>query len=158
MQQAQNGAMRGHMKIAMAGGAVALLLALALAGGLPNPSVRPFEQIGGCVADDGDTVHCGSERVRLMGIDAPEVAGRCRPKECPPGNARDSVAALSAGLRGALTIQRWGTDRYGRTLGVMRADGQNLACRQIRLKQAVYKPEWDQGDGVRSDCPDIAIR
>jgi endonuclease YncB( thermonuclease family) len=26
-----------------------------------------------CVAVDGDTLRCGSERVRLLGIDAPEI-------------------------------------------------------------------------------------
>ena len=28
---------------------------------------------------DGDTIHCGYTRVRLAGIDAPEMPGHCQP-------------------------------------------------------------------------------
>ena len=31
-----------------------------------------------CVAIDSDTLRCGQERVRLIGIDASELAGHCR--------------------------------------------------------------------------------
>ncbi len=47
---------------------------------------------------DGDTLRCGSERVRLAGIDAPEMPGHCRPgRECTAGDAfasRDGLQAL----------------------------------------------------------------
>lgn len=35
------------------------------------------EPIYGCRAVDGDTLRCGQERVRLLGIDAPEMPGHC---------------------------------------------------------------------------------
>ena len=31
-----------------------------------------------CTVVDGDPLRCGSERVRLLGIDAPELPGHCR--------------------------------------------------------------------------------
>lgn len=144
--------------IAVGIGAIALLGVGLATGLMPPPGIRAFEPIHGCAVEDGDTLLCGKERVRLMGIDAPEVAGRCRPKECPPGDPRQSINTLVDAVAGDITVQRWGLDRYGRTLAVMRANGNNLACHQLRLRHAVYKPQWDQGDGVHRDCPDIATR
>ena len=142
--------------------AAAALLAVAgaIGAGLVHaPGARPFEPIAGCVAADGDTLQCGPERVRLMGIDAPEIAGHCRPETCPQGDWKASQDALAAGLaRGPVTLQRWGTDRYGRTLAVVRGGADNLGCRQLRLGQAIYKPQWDQGDGVHGACPEVAPR
>lgn len=44
----------------------------------------------GCVSPtvvDGDTLRCGSTRIRLSSIDAPELPGHCRPgRECTPGD------------------------------------------------------------------------
>lgn len=75
---------------------------------------------------DGDTFNLGGERIRLVGIDAPEVG--------QPGAGR-ATARLNTLLRsGPLTIVRHGRDVYCRTLAdvyvsgisaavVMRAEG-----------------------------------
>ena len=55
-----------------------------------------------------------------------------------------------------LTIVRLGRDRYGRTLGVVYADGENVACAQLEAGQAFYIERWDDDGLVAADCPDLA--
>lgn len=55
-----------------------------------------------------------------------------------------------------LTIVRLGRDRYGRTLGVVYADGDNVACSQLAAAQAYYVERWDNDGLVAADCPDLA--
>lgn len=112
-----------------------------------------------CTAVDGDTLRCGaagnmSERVRLIGIDAPELPGHCQPwRSCAPGDPRESRAALARLLRrGPITLERHGADHYGRTLAFAFAGGVNLSCAQLAAGQAVYVERWDTGGRLRS-CP-----
>lgn len=89
---------------------------------------------GICVSSihDGDTIRlCSGERVRLAGIDAPEIDGSARCEKAqrkklaasknPPwcdfqlGNeSRDALKNLIG--QGHVTIERLGKDAYGRTL------------------------------------------
>lgn len=105
-------------------------------------------------ATDGDTIRCGSERVRLLGIDAPELPGHCRRgRRCAPGNALASKRSLSRGLsQGPVRIERITTDRYGRTVAVVRAGGVNLSCHQLERGAAIYKRAWDTGLRVGREC------
>ena len=107
-----------------------------------------------CTVVDGDTLRCGSERVRLLGIDAPEMPGHCqRGRQCAPGDPYRSTASLRVALgRGAITITRVGQDRYGRTLALVRAGGTDLSCWQLRSRQAIYKPQWDNGGRLARIC------
>lgn len=86
---------------------------------------------------DGDTVTLacagrGVERVRLLGLDAPE--------KYSPQCAAEIVAAERAtwALRlmlvqaERLELTRDGEDRYGRTLGRLAADGEDVARQMIR--------------------------
>jgi micrococcal nuclease len=77
---------------------------------------------------DGDTVSLwcpgtGTERARLTGFDAPELFS----PECPAEAAKALAAtwALRTTLWTAdeVTVRRQGTDRYGRALVDLRADG-----------------------------------
>ena len=106
------------------------------------------------VAIDGDTLRCGRERIRLLGIDAPELHGHCRPgRQCAPGNAAASKRQLATGLRGHATIERIGRDHYGRTLAMVRVNGLDLSCRQLTARRAIYKVRWDNGHRVAAICP-----
>lgn len=114
--------------------------------------------LASCTATDGDTIRCGDERIRLTGIDAPEL-GRCdsRRRRCAPGDGKASRQALQRLVAGRdLTIVRLGRDRYGRTLAVVFADDRNLACQQLRAGQAIYRPDWDRRRLVARDCPRFA--
>ena len=96
-----------------------------------------------CIArvSDGDTIRlCSGERVRLIGIDAPERAGseRCSPRSrarlagsrnprwCDHAKAEQSKAALERVLAtGAVRIERHGLDVYGRTLARVTMNGRD---------------------------------
>lgn len=132
----------------------ALLLGCASCARAPAPAV-PIE--AACSATDGDTIRCGAEKIRLLGIDSPEMPGHCRQgRECAPGDpfaARANMAALVEGK--ALTIRRAGFDRYGRTLAIVIASGTDVSCAQLAGGFAVYKPRWDNGRAVAQDCPSL---
>ncbi|HWU15394.1 MAG TPA: thermonuclease family protein [Caulobacter sp.] len=63
---------------------------------------------------DGDTLRCGSERVRLFGVDAPEVRRGQTPAEPLAYDARDELLRLTRGRVGCRFVER---DRYGRFVG-----------------------------------------
>lgn len=109
--------------------------------------------ISGCKAIDGDTIRCGEERLRLLGIDAPEMPGHCRPgRDCAPGDPFASKASLEDGLTGTLTIERVGEDRYGRTLALVHGAGGDLSCRQLNGGYARYVARWDHGRRLADRC------
>lgn len=107
-----------------------------------------------CTVTDGDTIRCGDERVRLTGIDAPELSGHCRKgRQCAPGNGVESKANLVRVIgQRKVSVERMGTDRYGRTLAAVYLDGQNVACAQLRDDQAIYVRKWDDRFRVMMDC------
>jgi len=80
---------------------------------------------------DGDTLRATVEgqstRIRLMGLDTPEMPPRakCEAERAGAYAARDRLRAL---LRGAVVaFCPDGQDRYGRTLAVVLADGRDVA-------------------------------
>ncbi|GAM00540.1 thermonuclease family protein [Sphingomonas parapaucimobilis] len=102
-----------------------------------------------CSAIDGDTLRCGRERIRLIGIDAPEMPGHCRPgRLCAVGDPFASRDSLANALFAPIVIERVGRDRYGRTLAFVSAGGEDLSCVQLRRGQARYRPDWDVGNRV----------
>ena len=106
-----------------------------------------------CSVVDGDTLRCGKERVRLIGIDAPET-GRCKPagRVCVAGDARASTAALKKLVHGKrVRLERTGTDRYGRTLAIAYVGPVNLSCAMVQSGHAVYVKKWDHR-GVVGQC------
>jgi endonuclease YncB( thermonuclease family) len=86
--------------------------------------------LASCTVTDGDTIRCGDEPIRLLAIDAPELPGHCaRGRNCVEDDPFASSSPLQAAMQGReLTLEREGTDWYGRTLGVVYADGVNLSC------------------------------
>lgn len=63
---------------------------------------------------DGDTLRCGGERVRLFGVDAPEVKRGKKPAEPFADKARDELVRLTRGRVACRFVER---DRYGRFVG-----------------------------------------
>jgi micrococcal nuclease len=79
---------------------------------------------------DGDTITIaddqGKTRVRLLGIDAPELAHNGQPAACGADAARDRLAELlPLGTTVTITLDPRSdpVDRYGRVLGRVAADG-----------------------------------
>lgn len=111
-----------------------------------------------CRAVDGDTLNCNGERIRLLGIDAPEK-GKCRVgRKCAPGDPKASQRSLEAALAGKLLIKRVGTDRYGRTLAMVRGAKGDLSCWQLKKRQAIYRRDWDDGLRVFRVCSTVALK
>jgi endonuclease YncB( thermonuclease family) len=105
------------------------------------------------MAVDGDTLRCGQELIRLIGIDAPELPGHCQEgRDCAPGDPLESKRALEALSRGTPLIDRQGRDRYDRTLARVRVDGVDLSCAQLASGHAIYRADWDQFGLVGTDC------
>jgi endonuclease YncB( thermonuclease family) len=63
---------------------------------------------------DGDTLRCGGERVRLFGVDAPELRRGQTPAQPFAYQARDELFRLTRGRVGCRFVER---DRYGRFVG-----------------------------------------
>lgn len=113
----------------------------------------------GCTVTDGDTIRCSGERIRLLGIDAPELPGHCqRGRVCAPGDPYASTRSLEEASVGDLSIDRVGEDRYGRTLARVASSKGDLSCWQLKHGQAIYVPDWDNGFRIARTCPSSAIR
>ena len=90
---------------------------------------------------DGDTFDCGGVRIRMQGIDSPEMPGHCRPgRDCTPGDPYASTANLRR-LTAADTVQCRKTDMdvYGRTVARCTAGKTDLSCAQIEGGFAVRR-------------------
>lgn len=104
-----------------------------------RPPVRPAEpprRTLRCRAVDGDTLRCGAERVRLVGLDTPEMQGRCPAESRLARRAQARLAALAAD---GVTLQPEGRDRYDRLLAVVRdRAGRDLAS--IMIREGLARP------------------
>lgn len=80
---------------------------------------------------DGDTIRLGQERIRIIGLDTPELGHRA---ECEfEGLAAEQAKQALIGeiARGNVALHRQGTDRYGRTLARVTVDGRDVAATLI---------------------------
>jgi endonuclease YncB( thermonuclease family) len=120
-------------------GLSSLFLALLLAAAawyLLQPSGRLLE--GRAYAIDGDTIRIGDERLRLKGIDAPEMRQMCSRSErsymCGE-SARDALVRLM--LNREVRCRSSGRDRYKRLLVFCTAGGIDLNRRMVEEGWAV---------------------
>lgn len=117
--------------------AAAILLLLALVAG--RLQQVPTVAISGAVrVVDGDSLEAAGERIRLYGIDAPELSQTCRKAGADYAcgqEAREALKRLAGGR--AVECEGHGRDRYGRLLAVCRAGGIDLNGRQVLDGRAV---------------------
>ena len=90
---------------------------------------------------DGDTFKCDGQSIRMVGIDAPELPGHCRPgRECTPGDPYASSANLEALIAGGeVACRTVDTDAYGRTVARCTAGDVDLSCEQMEGGFAVSR-------------------
>lgn len=106
---------------------------------------------------DGDTLHLGEERLRLLGVDAPELHHCRKGRVCVKGDPVASAENLRRLIQqGHPRIERVGRDRYGRSLVVIHVGRLNISCEQVRGGYAEYVAKWDGGRRIARECPDIA--
>lgn len=87
---------------------------------------------------DGDTFRCDGQRIRLEGIDAPEMPGHCRKgRSCTPGDPHAAKNYLESISRGSVTCRPIKKDAYGRTVARCEAGGRDLSCAMIASGHAV---------------------
>jgi len=81
---------------------------------------------------DGDTVRLGDERIRLIGVDTPEVLRpKCLAEKMLGDRATIYVKARLAAAKD-VQINRDGVDQYGRTLAHVVLDGADLSADLIK--------------------------
>lgn len=85
------------------------------------------ERIGITSVHDGDTFRIGEERIRIIGMDTPEIGRRagCVAEQVAAERARDYLRTQL--MTGNVEIVRNGKDVYGRTLAYVRVDGRDIA-------------------------------
>lgn len=106
-------------------GAVMCCLAAA-----PSFAVDPAIATETCRAIDGDTLSCGGRRVRIMGLHAPELRGRCPYESALARRAHQRMTGL---IMGGSDLEPHGRDRYGRLLAVvLDRYGRDVALVMIR--------------------------
>lgn len=95
------------------------------------------------IAIDGDTFHSGSESIRILSIDTPELHGKCDAERLLALAAKDKLSSL---LLGPVEIHRQGRDKYRRTLALITVSGTDLGTLMIRAHLAVswegHRHDW----------------
>lgn len=89
---------------------------------------------------DGDTLHCGKVKIRLYGIDAPELHGCPRGKRCVPGDAVAAREYLQGLAAGGVTCLHRNFDNYGRSVADCSSkQAKSLSCAMIAAGHAVER-------------------
>lgn len=164
-------------RLLLAGAVLALCASSLAASPTHRHRAGPLLSSDQCVARDGDTLSCKRaisrvvttrslaggvlvrttravpsvvrDRLRLNGIDAPELKGHCRAgRVCVAGDALASKANLAALIAGK-TVQ-WrslGRDRWGRTIAQPTVGGVDLGCEQMKGGFAQYWARYDNFSG-----------
>ena len=111
---------------------------------------------------DGDTITVITDgqkfTIRLVGIDAPEKShGKHQPGQ--PFSQSSTKFLASLVLNKPVDIVSYGTDRYGRTLGVVYVEGKNVNLEMVRAGLAeVYRGRPAKGfdNGPYQEAEDAA--
>lgn len=133
---------RSQTALALGGLALGGIGALFLIGAVPTVTFRTPDLVCDSVRIiDGDTFDCSGTRIRMEGIDAPEMPGHCRPgRECTPGDPFKSSANLSGLVQSTpVECHKTDTDRYGRTVARCYAGDIDLSCKQVEGGFAVKR-------------------
>jgi endonuclease YncB( thermonuclease family) len=94
--------------------------------------------IGMAEATDGDSLRLAGERIRLRGIDAPELDQICSRGGADYPCGREARRVLADRVANAsVACEGWQTDKYGRQLAVCRANGVDLNRLQVEDGWAV---------------------
>jgi len=89
---------------------------------------------------DGDTLACGETRIRLYGIDTPEMPDHCpKGKRCVSGDPFAAKAYLKSIITGNVTCRKVDEDRYKRTVALCESNGQDLSCAMLKSGHAVER-------------------
>jgi endonuclease YncB( thermonuclease family) len=107
------------------------------------PSLAIAQQFKVIRVPDNDTIKVESQGntvyIRLVGIDAPETSKK-KGEAGQPFSQKSKKYLTSLVLNKIVEIKDYGTDRYGRTLGVVYVDGVNVNLEMVKAGLAeVYR-------------------
>src|SRR5215510_14786228 len=107
---------------------------LALLAGSPASRAQPRVQ-----AADGDSLRLGGQRIRLFGIDAPELHQTCQnDKGKPYACGVLAKHQLERAIKGpGVKCQTVATDRYGRSVADCTVNGKDLSDIMVRSRRAL---------------------
>jgi endonuclease YncB( thermonuclease family) len=109
---------------------------------------------GHVTATDGDSLRVGNQRIRLIGIDAPELTQTCRDARGGPWDCGRAAKARLAELVASdnVSCSARDTDRYGRTLASCSAGRIDLGEAMVRdgLALATDDRYWHAQIAARS--------
>lgn len=135
---------RRPVALALAGVAVLTGFHHVLATPAKQPVSAPIS--GRAMAVDGDTLDFDGRRVRLEGIDAPELAQTCGRRWLGTWKcgrvAQRALDTLVDGRR--VTCESKGHDKYGRDLGVCFVDGKDINSTLVRQGMAWAFVQYSQ--------------
>lgn len=131
-------------------GLLAIPVALAIRQCAPSP---PLSGMGR--ASDGDSFRLGDNRIRLIGLDAPELDQRCPAPDGPDWAcgraARDVLGSLLA--EGPVTCRTEGRDPYGRYLARCSVSDIDLGAEMVRRGMAVSAGDfWTEHLAARAEA------
>jgi len=114
--------------------------------------VATHHPTGTAIVNDGDTITVAGERIRLQGIDAPELAQSCTKAGSQYACGRLSRDALAELVRGrAVACSGWERDRYGRLLARCKVDGRDLGQAQVDAGWAVAYGDYHEAERAARD-------
>ena len=87
------------------------------------------------VVVDGDTFRYNGEAIRILGLDTPEMRGKCPSERRLALKAKNRLRVL---LQGQIRLERRGKGRYGRTLAHVYANGVDVA--QVLITEGLGRP------------------
>jgi endonuclease YncB( thermonuclease family) len=119
--------------------AVMLLLFAVMVAAIVYLEIRPGETFSGKArAVDGDSLELGDRRVRLYGIDAPELRQTCEKADGTTQCGQRAYAELKFIISGKhVECEGFGFDRYDRTLARCRAGETDLGSAMVRAGWAI---------------------
>ena len=102
--------------------------------------------VGGCWVIDGDTIHIGSHKIRLQGINAPEL-------DEPYG--KQAKWALHKLVKGqTITAQPNGEKSYDRIVAkCFLEDGRDLAAEMVKMELALDLPNYPDANYKHLETP-----
>ncbi|WP_457583385.1 thermonuclease family protein [Ensifer canadensis] len=113
---------------------------------LPPPERTVTGELTGiAIASDGDSLRLDGRRIRLEGIDAPEIGQTCSREGAEWDCGVDARQRLRAMVSGRTTVCRLhGRDKYGRDLGACETNGSDVAQQMVATGYAVSYGRYQQ--------------
>lgn len=111
------------------------VVALGVIAAVPARDTAAREAVSGVAqVIDGDTLDIKGERIRLEGIDAPEISQSCPRRVFGTWACGKAAAKALQQLieKRRLSCESRGTDKYGRMLGVCYLDGRDINQEMVR--------------------------